>query len=157
MGYTVDKATIQDCLELAPKMRDSDKREIWSSGRYTPSSGLYESLEVSKEHSYSLKLDGEVVGIFGVAPCGEDTNVGIVWLMGSDNLAKYKKGFYKVSQKYLKTFLELYKTVFNYVDERNISSSKWLESLGFKNLHREPKFGKDKIPFNLYVKERENV
>ena len=51
----------------------------------------------------------------------------------------------------------IYKTVFNYVDEGNISSSKWLESLGFTKLHREPKFGVDKIPFNLYVKDRKHV
>ena len=157
MGYTVDKAGVMDCLELAPKMRQSDKQEIWSAGRFTPTSGLHMSLEISGEHAYTLKLDEEVVGIFGVAPCKEQPDIGIVWLMGSDNMTTNKKGFYKVSQEYLKKFLEMYKTVFNYVDDRNVSSSKWLESLGFKNLGTEPKFGMDEIPFNLYVKERDNV
>ena len=157
MGYTVDKAGVMDCLELAPKMRESDKQEIWSAGRFTPTSGLHRSLEISGEHAYTLKLDEEVVGIFGVAPCKEQPDVGIVWLMGADNMTTNKKGFYKVSQEYLKKFLEMYKTVFNYVDDRNVSSSKWLESLGFKNLGTEPKFGVDEIPFNLYVKERDNV
>ncbi len=157
MGYTVDKAGVMDCLELAPKMRESDKQEIWSAGRFTPTSGLHRSLEISGEHAYTLKLDEEVVGIFGVAPCKEQPDVGIVWLMGADNMTTNKKGFYKVSQEYLKKFLEMYKTVFNYVDDRNVSSSKWLESLGFKNLGTEPKFGMDEIPFNLYVKERDNV
>lgn len=157
MGYTVDKAGVMDCLELAPKMRESDKQEIWSAGRFTPTSGLHRSLEISGEHAYTLKLDEEVVGIFGVAPCREQPDIGIVWLMGADNMTTNKKGFYKVSQEYLKKFLEMYKTVFNYVDDRNVSSSKWLESLGFKNLGTEPKFGMDEIPFNLYVKERDNV
>ena len=157
MGYTVDKAGVMDCLELAPKMRESDKQEIWSAGRFTPTSGLHMSLEISGEHAYTLKLDEEVVGIFGVAPCREQPDVGIVWLMGADNMTTNKKGFYKVSQEYLKKFLEMYKTVFNYVDDRNVSSSKWVESLGFKNLGTEPKFGMDEIPFNLYVKERDNV
>ena len=157
MEYTVDKAGVTDCLELASKMRASDKQEIWSAGRFTPTSGLHRSLEISGEHAYTLKLDEEVVGIFGVAPCREQPDVGIVWLMGADNMTTNKKGFYKVSQEYLKKFLEMYKTVFNYVDDRNVSSSKWLESLGFKNLGTEPKFGMDEIPFNLYVKERDNV
>ena len=157
MEYTVEKASMGDCLELAPKMRQSDIQEIWSSGRFTPTSGLVESLEASGEHSYALKLDDEVVGMFGVAPCNKKSGIGIVWLMGADNMTSYKRGFYKVSQKYLKKFLALYKTVFNYVDERNTSSSKWLESLGFRNLHREPKFGVDKVPFNLYVKDKEYV
>ena len=157
MEYTVDKAGVMDCLELAPKMRQSDKQEIWSAGRFTPTSGLHMSLEISGEHAYTLKLDEEVVGIFGVAPCKEQPDIGIVWLMGADNMTTNKKGFYKVSQEYLKKFLGMYKTVFNYVDDRNVSSSKWLESLGFKNLGTEPKFGMDEIPFNLYVKERDNV
>jgi hypothetical protein len=157
MEYTVEKASMGDCLELAPKMRQSDIQEIWSSGRFTPTSGLVESLEASGEHSYALKLDDEVVGMFGVAPCNKKSGIGIVWLMGADNMTSYKRGFYKVSQKYLKKFLGLYETVFNYVDERNTSSSKWLESLGFQNLHREPKFGVDKVPFNLYVKDKEYV
>jgi len=157
MEYTVDKASMGDCLELAPNMRQSDIQEIWSSGRYTPTSGLVESLEVSGDHAYSLKLDNKVVGMFGVAPCNKLSDMGIVWLMGTDNMTTNKRGFYKVSQKYLKRFLALYKTVFNYVDERNTSSSKWLESLGFRNLHREPKFGVDKVPFNLYVKDKEYV
>jgi hypothetical protein len=157
MEYTVDKASMGDCLELAPKMRQSDIQEIWSSGRFTPTSGLVESLEVSGEQAYSLKLDDEVVGMFGVAPCKEEPSIGVVWLMGTDNMTTNKRGFYKVSQRYLKKFLKLYKTVFNYVDERNTSSSKWLESLGFQNLHREPKFGVDKVPFNLYVKDKEYV
>ena len=160
MEYTVDRANKRDCLELAPKMRQSDIQEIWSSGRHTPTSGLLDSLEVSGEHAYSLKLDGEVVGIFGVAPLGllsNSRNVGIVWLMGSDNMTTNKKGFYKVSQRYLTKFLGLYKTVFNYVDERNTGSAKWLESLGFTSLHREPKYGEDEVPFNLYIKDKDNV
>ena len=143
MGYTLDKAGVMDCLELAPKMRQSDKQEIWSAGRFTPTSGLHMSLEISGEHAYTLKLDEEVVGIFGVAPCREQPDIGIVWLMGADNMTTNKKGFYKVSQEYLKKFLGMYKTVFNYVDDRNVSSSKWLESLGFKNLGTESKFGMD--------------
>ena len=157
MKYSVRKTVKHDCLVLSKIMREVDKQEIWSAGRFTPTSCLHMSLEISGEHSYALKLDGEVVGIFGVAPCKERPDIGIVWLMGADNMTEGKKGFYKVSQEYLKKFLEMYKTVFNYVDERNVSSSKWLESLGFKNLGTEPKFGVDEIPFNLYVKERDNV
>jgi len=155
MEYTVNKATMDDCLELAPKMRKSDIQEIWSAGRYTPSKALVESIEASGIHAYTLRLDGETVGIFGVVPYSED--IGVVWLMGADNMTTYKKGFYRVSQKYLKKFLKMYNKVFNYVDERNKSSSKWLESLGFKSLHRDPYYGVDKIPFNLYLKEKEDV
>ena len=155
MKYTVTQATLEDCLELAPKLRQSDIQEIWSSNRYTPTEALVESREASGKHAYTLNLDGIPVGMFGVAPLtstSTTSDIGVVWLLGADNMTSYKKGFYKVSIKYLQLFLDMYKTVFNYVDERNTISSKWLESLGFKSYHRDATYGIDKIPFNLYIK-----
>ena len=72
-------------------------------------------------------------------------------------MTKYKKGFYEVSKEYLELFLKEFKTVFNYVDERNTTTSKWLQRLGFNLINREPEFGEDKIPFNLFLKERSYV
>ena len=97
----------------------------------------------------------KVVGIFGVSKVLEGT--GIVWLIGSDDMTKYKKDFYKVSKKYLKLFLHEFKTVFNYVDERNSTTARWLQKLGFNLLKREPEFGQDKIPFNLFLKGKSYV
>jgi hypothetical protein len=97
----------------------------------------------------------DIVGIFGVSRIEKD--MGIVWLMGSDNLTKYKKGFYEVSKEYLELFLKEFKTVFNYVDERNTTTSEWLKRLGFSFIGREPEFGEDKVPFNLFLKERSYV
>jgi hypothetical protein len=97
----------------------------------------------------------DIVGIFGVNRI--DNKSGIVWLMGSDNLTKYKKEFYKVSKEYLELFLKEFKTVFNYVDERNKTTTKWLKKLGFSFIGREPEFGVDKIPFILFLKERNYV
>tara|TARA_R100000458_G_scaffold15497_1_gene13185 strand:+ start:788 stop:1273 length:486 start_codon:yes stop_codon:yes gene_type:complete len=161
MKYIVRKTKIEDCLDLSQRLRDDDKREIWSAGRFTPIKALTEGFEVSGDYCYTLILSepqtthmsfDKIVGIFGVSKVQDNT--GIVWLMGSDEMTKYKKGFYKVSKEYLKLFLKEFKTVFNYVDERNKTTSKWLQRLGFKLIKREPKFGEDKIPFNLFLKGR---
>jgi len=85
MEYTVDKASIVDCLELAPKMRQSDIQEIWSSGRYTPTSGLVESLEVSGEHSYVLRLDGSSASTDAIADFYTDANHDVL-RTGSGNI-----------------------------------------------------------------------
>jgi len=164
MLYRVRKTKKQDCYELSERVREADKQEIWSSGRFTPIKALTEGFEISGDYCYTLLLSEnvskhmnieKVVGIFGVSEVKKDT--GIVWLIGSDDMTKYKKDFYKVSKKYLKIFLHEFKTVFNYVDERNKTTARWLQKLGFNLIKREPEFGKDKIPFNLFLKERSYV
>jgi hypothetical protein len=155
MKYTVRKTKEHDCLVLSKIMRDVDKQEIWSAGRFRPLEALIDGFNLSKGNCYTLFLNMDIVGIFGVSKVQDDT--GVVWLMGSDNLTKYKKGFYEVSKEYLELFLKEFKTVFNYVDERNTTTSKWLQRLGFNLINREPEFGEDKIPFNLFLKERSYV
>ena len=164
MKYTVRKTEKRDCYDLSERVREVDKQEIWSSGRFTPIKALLEGFKVSEDHCYTLILSEKVtnhlnfdkiVGIFGVSKVQEGT--GIVWLIGSDEMTKYKKGFYKVSKEYLKLFLKEFKTVFNYVDERNKTTGEWLKKLGFSFIGREPEFGEDKVPFNLFLKERSYV
>ena len=101
MLYRVRKTKKQDCYELSERVREVDKQEIWSSGRYTPISALLKGFENSRDHCYTLLLSEsvskhmnieKVVGIFGVSKVQEGT--GIVWLIGSDDMTKYKKVFY---------------------------------------------------------------
>ena len=164
MLYRVRKTEKQDCYKLSERVREVDKQEIWSSGRYTPINALLKGFETSGDHCYTLLLSEsvskhmsieKVVGIFGVSKVQEDT--GIVWLIGSDDMTKHKKDFYKVSKKYLKLFLQEFKTVFNYVDDRNKTTARWLHKLGFNLITREPEFGVDKIPFNLFLKGKSYV
>jgi len=155
MKYSVRKTVKHDCLVLSKIMREVDKQEIWSAGRFKPIEALLDGYNLSEGHCYTLLLNMDICGIFGVSKIQKNT--GVVWLMGSDTMTKYKKGFYEVSKEYLELFLKEFKTVFNYVDERNTTTSKWLQRLGFKLIEREPEFGEDKIPFNLFLKERSYV
>ena len=89
MEYSVRKTKEHDCYVLSKVMREADKQEIWSSGRFTPLTGLLEGYNVSTDHCYTLLLEDEIVGIFGVSKVNED--IGVVWLMGSDNLINFHK------------------------------------------------------------------
>ncbi len=149
MGYIVRKTIKKDCKILAVKMRQSDKNEIWSSHRATPIEALEQGLNESGDFCYTLLLNEEVVGIFGVNRV--DNESGVVWLMGSNNMTSNKSGFYKVSKKYLRLFRKEFSLLFNYVDDRNKQTAKWLEKLGFSFIQQEPEFGEDKIPFNLFM------
>ena len=125
MVYKVRKTIKNDCHVLAKKMRKSDIDEIWSSHRSTPIEALEQGLNKSKNFCYTLLLNGEVVGIFGVNRI--DNKSGVVWLMGSNNMTSNKNGFYKVSKKYLRLFRKEFDLLFNYVDDRNKQTSRWLE------------------------------
>ena len=149
MGYKVRKTIKRDCEILAEKMRESDRNEIWSSHRATPIEALEQGLNESGDFCYTLLLNEEVVGIFGVNRV--DNKSGVVWLMGSNNMTSNKSGFYKVSKKYLRLFRKEFSLLFNYVDDRNKQTAKWLEKLGFSFIQQEPEFGEDKIPFNLFM------
>tara|TARA_R100000808_G_scaffold7216_1_gene21318 strand:- start:557 stop:1015 length:459 start_codon:yes stop_codon:yes gene_type:complete len=149
MGYIVRKTIKKDCEILAIKLRQSDKNEIWSSHRATPIEALEQGLNESGDFCYTLLLNEEVVGIFGVNRV--DNESGVVWLMGSNNMTSHKSGFYKVSKKYLRLFRKEFSLLFNYVDDRNKQTAKWLEKLGFSFIQQEPEFGEDKIPFNLFM------
>ena len=152
MGYKVRKPIRNDCLVLSKKMRKSDKDEIWSSHRATPIEALEHGLNESEDFCYTLLLNEEVVGIFGVNRV--DNKSGVVWLMGSNNMTSNKNGFYKVSKKYLRLFRKEFDLLFNYVDDRNKQTGKWLEKLGFSFVQQDPEFGLDKIPFNLFMIKR---
>ena len=149
MGYKVRKTIRNDCLVLSKKMRQSDKDEIWSSHRATPIEALEQGLNESRDFCYTLVLNEEVVGIFGVNRV--DNKSGVVWLMGSNNMTSNKSGFYKVSKEYLRLFRKEFDMLFNYVDNRNKQTSRWLEKLGFSFIKQEPEFGVDSIPFNLFM------
>ena len=149
MGYVVRKTKRNDCLILSKKIRKSDKDEIWSSHRATPIEALEQGLNESGDFCYTLVLNKEIVGIFGVNRV--DNKSGVVWLMGSNNMTSNKSGFYKVSKEYLRLFRKEFDTLFNYVDNRNKQTSMWLEKLGFSFIKQEPVFGVDSIPFNLFM------
>ncbi len=149
MGYEVRKTNRNDCLILSKKIRKSDKDEIWSSHRSTPMEALEQGLNESGDFCYTLVLNKEIVGIFGVNRV--DNKSGVVWLMGSNNMTSNKNGFYKVSKKYLRLFRKEFDFLFNYIDDRNKQTSKWLERLGFSFVQQDPEFGVDKIPFNLFM------
>ena len=129
MEYTVRKTEEKDCLIMSKTMRKVDRQEIWSSGRFKPLEALLEGYKLSQNTCYTLLLNMDIVGIFGVS---------------------------KV-QEYLELFLKEFETVFNYVDERNQTTGEWLKRLGFTLINREPEFGEDKVPFNLFLKERKYV
>ena len=153
----VRKAELKDALELAPKMRTGDRKEIMASNGSTPLESLVIPFTQKGAKIYSIigtKSEG-VIGMFGSTPTKEK-DYGVVWLLSSEHLFRHIKQFIKECPKWVAEMSEGYEYVYNFVDERNWKSLKWLQFLGFEPKKKIGDFGVGKMPFLLMMKEVNN-
>jgi hypothetical protein len=150
----VRKAELKDALELAPKMRKGDRQEIMASDGATPLESLVVPFTQKNAKIYTIvgtEAEG-VIGMFGSSPIKEE-GYGIVWLLSSEDLFKHIKQFIKECPKWVEDMSKDYDYVYNFVDERNWKSLKWLQFLGFEPKTKIGEYGIGKMPFILMMKE----
>lgn len=122
-------ATVEDCYELAPKLREADAREVFASGGFTPLEALTQSFELSEETN-AIIHDDEVIGLFGCGSC-EYTGGGVPWMLGSDKIVDIPTAVLRVSHRWIKEKQEEYPILYNYVAAENTVAVDWLRFLGF--------------------------
>jgi hypothetical protein len=150
----VRPAKLEDSLQLAPKIRKGDRQEIMASDGASPLEALVIPFTQKNAKIYSIigtKSEG-VIGMFGSSPTKEK-GYGVVWLLSSETLFKHTKQFIKECPKWVNDMSKGYKYVYNFVDERNWKSLKWLQFLGFEPRRKIGDFGIGKMPFLLMMKE----
>lgn len=127
-----------DELELAPRLRTADLREIelFSPGR-DPVDVLQEGAEYSVPSCTIVGNRGHLAGMFGVVP--GDSGFGKIWLLGTDELVSHplKQQFINEVPAYLSNLERLYTALGNVIDTRNTVHIKWLRRLGFTFIRRE--------------------
>ena len=149
----VRKAIIADALELSPKIRKGDRQEIMASDGASPLQALVIPF-TQQGKIYSIigtKSEG-VIGMFGSTP-SKEKGYGVVWLLSSEDLFKHIKQFIQECPKWVTEMSKDYEYVYNFVDERNWKSLKWLQFLGFEPKKKIGDFGIGKMPFLLMMKE----
>ena len=152
----VRKAELKDALELAPKIRIGDRQEIMASNGVSPLEALVTPFtQEGKIYSIIGTTSEGVIGMFGSVPSSEK-GFGVVWLLSSEILFKHTKQFIKECPKWVDEMSEGYEYVYNFVDERNWKSLKWLQFLGFEPKNKIGDFGIGKMPFLLMMKEVNN-
>ena len=119
-----NKKHFMDIAHLTINLRDKEVKEI---------GGNLDSLKLSADLSiecYIAKKDGLPVGIFGV---GKVRNQYRAWLLGTNELNKYKKDFLRTSKCFLyNNLLKRYDSLCNYVPVWYEETNRWLKWLGFK-------------------------
>lgn len=131
MHIEIRKATQDDAISLAPRLKQADVDEVMASSGLNPLDALTESVAVSDQDMvWCATLNGRPEIIWGVRGVGPD--LGGVWLLSSEEIMGIRRRFMQESIEYVRRMHTRYQILFNYVDIRNTVSLEWLRRLGFK-------------------------
>jgi len=152
-GIRVRSSTKADVAYLKDHLRESDKQEIWASHNKTPE----ESLKIGLQKSIFCCTveNSNPIAMFGIVPeniLGQEASV---WMLATDDLKKIKRRFARNSKVFVHMMLEYYSYLYNFVDDRNKESIKWLKYLGAKFEEPRP-YGKEGKPFRFFSFRRED-
>lgn len=124
----IREATKQDAAYIARHLRYEDLDEILVGKDITPSQILKEAWEASK-HCYVYVLpSGKPISIWGVVPTDHGA---CIWMLGTDDLDMFKTDILRISKWFVEENLERYRALYNWVDQRNTKSIRYLKWLGF--------------------------
>ena len=151
MEAKVRLATINDCNNLGPRLREADKKELKASCGLGPVTALTLSLKGSV-NAYVLadKTDTAVL-MFGVVASPQDS-VGVPWMLGSNGIYKHTRKLTTECKMWLEFIHKDYDLLFNYVHSENPKAIRWLQWMGFTMVRLIPDYGVGKQPFYEFVK-----
>ena len=125
-GITITEAKQEDVISLVPRLRIDDVVEIEALG-VTPLFALSASYRDSSR-AYTVKIEGNPIAMFGLTSVNSEE--ALIWMVGTDELYTIQRRFLRNSREFIAEALEMYETVYNFVDTRNEASIKWLQWLG---------------------------
>lgn len=118
---------------LALGLRESDLNEIMAVDHgETPRQIIARSIHESETDMRWACLNGDrLVAVFGCAPYVEP-GIGVGWMLATDEWASApKRELWSLSKLYVGRMLLRFDVLFNWVDNRNVVSRRWLSRLGF--------------------------
>lgn len=139
--------TFQDCIELSKTMREEDKREIWHYARLSPLNSLIEGLHYS-DRCWTVEWNGSVVAMFGVVR--EEEDVGVPWMLASEDLKKIKKSFLRECHQYVERMFDGFQVLKNCAWSQNNIHIQWLKWLGFQFLPARPQGFDGELFYEFY-------
>jgi hypothetical protein len=122
-------ASTEDLRRLLP-LRIGDAEEILATGR-DPQVALYEAFSVSWPHVFTIFVDGEPAGVFGVGQ-GDTPETGHPWMLGNDQLVTIPRDLVSEGRIWVQYLSRLYPHLVNYVHSNNRVSIRWLKLMGFE-------------------------
>ena len=136
-----------DAESLAPRLREADLNEIEAAAGVEPVEALREGFLNSVQPLTVVGVKGEFeypIAMFGVVK--ESSDIGRIWLLGSEDIFKIKTNFIRQSKAWFRHVSEPFKVVTNIVDMRNHVHIRWLRWCGVRFCGVD-KRGTKNIPF----------
>jgi len=148
--------------QMANRVRDTDKLEVYRASGQDIRSALLDSVDVSDDDMcWAALWNGLPVAMFGANPITiegdgpySDLSIGGIWLLATPGIYWNKRDFMRNCQKYLAVMHTRYEYLTNFIDADNIPSMSWLPRLGFRPAQQIDDFGFAKVPFIQYVSKR---
>jgi len=139
-----------DAGALAPRLRAADLREIDAATGERALDAI-ERCTRSSDPCLSV-VDGQVIAVFGVVPDGPER--GIVWMVGSDEIASRAIPFARIMRPWVGRLQERYRILWNFADARNEVHLRWIRWCGF-TIHRTLEaHGVGRVPFCEFSRVR---
>jgi hypothetical protein len=117
--HIADNLREADIIELAITSPDDPVRQI-----------LADSVRSSR-WAIAAEVDGVPAILYGVAPSEHDPNVGVPWMLATDDLLKVRREFLARCRREVRLMQQRYLVLANEVHRDNAVAIRWLEWLGF--------------------------
>jgi hypothetical protein len=140
-------AEIQDADILAAILRAADRLEIQAVVGRDPTQTLREGIASSDPCWAVLNASGDLISIFGVVPDVGNPRSGMIWLLGSEELANNRVAVLRASRAWVDRIHQHYDSLWNYVDSRNQVHIDWLHWCGFHFVELVEQYGVEQRPF----------
>jgi hypothetical protein len=130
---TVRPASLEDARWVASRLRREDADEVLIASGMDPRTVIGISFEQSAM-VFSMVPEGEPpVALFGVSDDPTTAGLGIVWLLGTTEVARHALGVIEAARMYLRLFLNVYPAgLHNIVWSQNATHLRWCRMLGFE-------------------------
>ena len=137
---------------IAANMRQADADEIWASNHHTPIKSLMNGWKLS-DYSVIVTVNNEPCVMIGLVIRDILSGSGVPWLLGTNNVLKYKRHLLMQVPKVINEMLNICPNLFNYVHVCNTVSINWLERIGF-TMDKPSPYGVEGELFHKFHLER---
>ena len=144
-------ATAEMVLAMAPRIRQADRDEVAAASGMDAGEALLIALMDSTRCDAWLVND-QPVAMAGVVPHPLYPTVGVIWMLATDEAERYPKHLVRGNREYVRSLLDDFHIVTNFVDNRNTKAQRWLQWLGFTLGAPQP-FGVAQLPFRPFWME----
>ncbi|TPQ24938.1 hypothetical protein C2U68_17320 [Methylomonas koyamae] len=123
--------TAADVEYLVGHLRQAERNDLQAMAA-DARQALTQSIKLSPAgFCYAVEYDGELLCICGCGALTLISPVGFPWLVGTPALDRHAVKLTRLSRRGIKTMLERWPTLCNYIDCRNTRTLAWLQRLGF--------------------------